>query len=254
MSGVAGQEQAAVAHGRGDEAAHRGNRFVGYLTFGDRPVAPVDLESPVELGPDPVVGPVLQRLARRDLQVKTGDRVRAHRVQGEAVFVTGVDQLVGGGGGIGEDAEPGERVGALVDGDIRDERPADPVKAVAPGDHVAGHLVRDARFVGVRQQRPILGDAGHGHVGGGELDRSPVREPPRDQVLDDLRLGVDRHRPPAGQLAEVEVVALPRELQVDPVVLDPLGVQPLADPGRAEQLDGAGLEHAGPLPGLAVRP
>jgi hypothetical protein len=128
------------------------------------------------------------------------------------------------------------------------------VKAVAPGDHVARQLVRDARLVGVGQRRPVVGDAGHGHAGGGELDRSPVRQPPRDQVLDDLGLGVDRHRPPAGQLAEVEVVPLPRELQVDPVVLDPLGVQPLADPGRAEQLDGAGLEHPGPLPGLAVRP
>jgi hypothetical protein len=126
------------------------------------------------------------------------------------------------------------------------------VEAVAPGDHVAGDLVRRSRLVRVRQHRPVLRHARHRHVGGGELDRSAVRQPPGDEVLDDLGLRVDRHRPAAGQLAEVQVVPLAGELEVDPVVLDPLGVQPLADPGRPEQVDRAGFQHAGPLPGLAV--
>src|ERR1700735_4934817 len=50
-----------------------------------------------------------------------------------------------GGGGFGQDAQPGERIGPLVDGNAGNERPADPVKPVAPGDHVAGHLVRHSR-------------------------------------------------------------------------------------------------------------
>jgi hypothetical protein len=44
------------------------------------------------------------------------------------------------------------------------------------------------------------------------------------------------------------------ELQVDPAVLEALGVHPLAEADRAEQLDRARLEQAGPLPRLAVGP
>ena len=47
------------------------------------------------------------------LQVEPAHRGRAHRVQGEAVGVPGVDQLVGRRRDVGEDAEPGVRVGPL---------------------------------------------------------------------------------------------------------------------------------------------
>ena len=50
------------------------------------------------------------------------------------------------------------------------------------------------------------------------------------------------------------MVPLALELQVDPAVLEALGVHPLAEADRAEQLDRAGLEQAGPLPRLAVGP
>ena len=50
------------------------------------------------------------------------------------------------------------------------------------------------------------------------------------------------------------MVPLPVELQVDPAVLETLGVHPLAEADRAQQLDGARLEQSGPLPGLAVVP
>jgi hypothetical protein len=50
------------------------------------------------------------------------------------------------------------------------------------------------------------------------------------------------------------MVTLTRKLQVDSVVLDPVGVHPLAKPDRAEELNRPGLKHAGPLPGLAVLP
>ena len=43
-------------------------------------------------------------------------------MQGEAALAVGVDQLVGGGRHVGEDAEPAERVLALV----RPQRPARP--------------------------------------------------------------------------------------------------------------------------------
>ncbi len=44
------------------------------------------------------------------------------------------------------------------------------------------------------------------------------------------------------------------ELKVDPAVLEALGVQAAAEADGAEQFHRAGLEQAGPLPRLAVRP
>ncbi len=44
------------------------------------------------------------------------------------------------------------------------------------------------------------------------------------------------------------------ELQVDAVVLEPFRVEPPPEPDGAQQLDRGGLEHPGPLPGLAIRP
>jgi hypothetical protein len=128
------------------------------------------------------------------------------------------------------------------------------VEPVAAGDRVAGDLVPGPGGVG---------EAEHGLVGVKradvgvrdlELDRGPGRQPGLDQVLDDLGLGVDRYPAAAGQVAEVEVVPLPLELEVDPAVLEALGVHPGAQADRAEQLDRAGLEQPGPLPGLAVGP
>ena len=108
--------------------------------------------------------------------------------------------------------------------------------------------------VGEAEHRPVgveLADLGVGDL---ELDRGPGRQPGLDQVLDDLGLCVDRDPAAAGQVAEVEVVPLALELQVDPAVLEALGVHPAGQADRAEQVDGAGLEQPGPLPRLAVGP
>jgi hypothetical protein len=114
--------------------------------------------------------------------------------------------------------------------------------------------VPGAPGVGEAEDRPFgieLGDLGAGDL---ELDPGPGREPGPDQVLDDLGLGVDRHPAAAGQVAEVQVMPLALELQVDPAVFEALGVHPLTQADRAEQFDRAGLEQAGPLPRLAVGP
>ena len=50
------------------------------------------------------------------------------------------------------------------------------------------------------------------------------------------------------------MMPLPLELQVDPAVLEPLGVQPVAEADRAQQPHGTGLEQPGSLPRLAVGP
>ena len=79
-----------------------------------------------------------------------------------------------------------------------------------------------------------------------EEERRAGLEPGRDQVLDHLGLAVDDDRPAAGELAQRDPVPLAVELELDPVVDDPLAPQAVADPGRDEQVDGALLEHAGP--------
>ena len=52
---------------------------------------------------------------RRALQVQPRDLRRAHAEEREAALVEAVDQLVGRRRGVGENAEPGERIDALVD-------------------------------------------------------------------------------------------------------------------------------------------
>src|SRR4029079_18579709 len=203
-----------------------------------------------ELSADPVVGPRLDVLVRGDLQVEPADLRGAHGVQGEAVLVPAVDELVGGGRHVGQDAEPGVRVLALGHPDEagRHGIAADAVEAVAASDGFAYDFMTGAPSVGEAEDRSFgikLSDLGVGDL---ELDHGPGRQPGPDQVLDDLGLGVDRHPAPAGQVAEVEVMPFALELQVDPAVFEALGVHPVAQADRADQFYRARLDPAGPLP------
>ena len=251
---VAGQEQPPVAHGRGHEAAHRRDGLLADLALLQLPAR--HLQAVLELGPDPVVGPVADDLVRGNLQVEPADLRGTHGVQREAVLVPTVDELVGRGRNRGQDAEPGVRVLAL--GDLDEARrhgvAADAVETVTAGDGVAGDLMTGAPGVGEAEDRPFgikLSDLGVGDL---ELDHGPGRQPGPDQVLDDLGLGVDRHPAPAGQVAEVEVMPFTLELQVDSAVFEALGVHPVAQADRAEQFYRARLKQAGPLARLAVGP
>jgi len=251
---VTRQEQPPVVHGRGDEAAHRRDGLLRDRAFLQVPSR--HAEAVPQLGPDPVIGPPLDLLVGRHLQIQPADLGCAHRVQREAVLVPGVDELVRGRRHGGQDAEPGVRVPALGHRHQagRHRIAADAVEPVTASERVAGDFVPGSRGVGEAEHGLVgieLADLGVRHL---ELDHGPGREPGPDQVLDDLGLGVDRHPAAAGQGAEVEVVPLALELQVDPAVFEALGVQPLAEADGAEQLDRAGLEQAGPLPRLAVGP
>src|SRR5579859_2437221 len=84
------------------------------------------------------------------------------------------------------------------------------------------------------------------------MDGSTIGDPLRNKVFHDLRLGVDGHRPAAGERAEVDVVALAGELQVDAAVLEALAVEATGQARLAEQPDAAVLEDARALPGLAI--
>src|SRR5690606_29726689 len=84
-----------------------------------------------------------------------------------------------------------------------------------------------------------------------EPEVAAVRQPPGDEVLDDLGLGVEHHVA-AGERAEVDAVPAPAEAQLDPLVHGPLAVQPVADARGAQRGRGTVLDHPGALPRLAV--
>jgi hypothetical protein len=125
------------------------------------------------------------------------------------------------------------------------------VEPVAAGDRVGVHLAGGTGRVDVPQYRLVgfpVRDRGCRYP---EIDVLALGQACGDQVLDHLGLRVDRDRP-AGELAEVEVVALPGELQVDATVLDAFLVQPGAEAGGAHQLDRARLQQPGALARLDV--
>jgi hypothetical protein len=255
MGRVPGEEQTVVAHGRGDETAHRGDRL-----FQDRPGGQLpagNFQPRLQLSPDAVVGPVGDVLVGGYLEVEAADLGRAHAVQGEAVVVAAVEHLVGGRRRLREDAKPAVRIGPFGDGvqpAAGDGRPADAVEAVATGDGVADDLVPCPGRVGVAEDGLVVVEPVNLGVADVEFEGGPVGDPGGDDVLDDLGLRVDRYPAAAGQLAEVHVVPFSGELKVDAVVLHALFIEPVAEPGVPEQLDGGRLEHAGPLPCFAVGP
>ncbi len=207
----------------------------------------------MELLPDALVRPFLEVLVGLALQVQAHDLGRAQAAQREPARVVDVDELVRRRRGAGEDPEPAEGVGAVVLGQLagRDRGAADAVEAVAAGDDVALEGLLLAR-VGERDRRAVGLQAVDRDVLDLEADVAAVAFADGDQVLDDLLLAVDRDRPPAGQRAQVDAVALAVEAQLDPVVDEPLAVQPVAQAGVGQQLDRALLEHPGAHPLLHV--
>jgi hypothetical protein len=89
-------------------------------------------------------------------------------------------------------------------------------------------------------------------VGDLKVERATGSDPLRYKIFYYLSLGINGHGPAAGQLAEVDVVPLTSELEVDAAVLEPLAAEPIGEPGRPQQLDAAVLDDACPLPRLAV--
>ena len=254
VGGVAGQDQASVAHGFVDVTAHRCNGLGGDRAAVQRPVG-VDGEAGVEFVPDAVVGPVVGVGPSRDLQVEAGDMDGAHAVQGEAALPARVDQFVAGRCHVGEDPEPGVRVVALVcvTAGGRERAAGDAVEAVAADDPVA-----DECLLAALVQEP--------HDGRGALrllDRECLRLPQqrwpfgqleRDEILHDLGLGVDRDGTAAGEGREVDVVAFAFEAQLDALVDQALGVEAFGGAGLAQSVDRALLQHPGALALFDVLP
>ena len=168
---IPGQEQVAIAHRSGDEAAHRRDALVQHRPVAQGPAR--QLEPAVQLVPDALVRPILDLVVQADLQVQAaGDRT-AQAVQREATRMAGIDELVGGRRDVGQDAQPGVRILALTDSQEAsgEGRAADAMEAVTAGDGVAGQLLRPAVGVGVPEHRVVGVQARHLGVCDSELDR-----------------------------------------------------------------------------------
>ena len=101
-----------------------------------------------------------------------------------------------------------------------------------------------AALVPVPDQRTLALEVVHRDVRHLEVERPTRLEAKADEVLDDLGLAVDHDRPPAGEVAERDPVALARELQLDAVVDEALALEALSGARLDQEVDDALLEHA----------
>ena len=119
------------------------------------------------------------------------------------------------------------------------------MEAVAARDDVAREFDLLA-VVRERDRRRARVDVAHRDVTDLEQQRSRVREPRLDQVLDHLLLSVDDDRTAGRVFGEVDPVALAAEAQFDAVMLHAFAVQPVRDARIRQHVDGALFEDAGP--------
>ena len=165
-----------------------------------------------------------------------------------------VDQLVGHGWGRRENAEPGEGIDPLVQGQgvLRHALPADTMEAVAAANEIAPQLPRLA-VLAEADPRAVALETMNRHVLGLEHDPAARSKAGVDQILGHLGLTVHGHGL-AGERAEIDPAPPAAEAQLDAVVHQTDAMHPLADLRRIEQVDRALLEHARADPPLHVGP
>src|SRR6202012_6154511 len=113
---------------------------------GDDAVGGLLVEPALQFIPEAFVGPLLDLVVERALQIIAAAAGRAHGAEREAARVVGIDQLMRDRRRLGEDAEPAEWIDPFI-GLNRvgtNAGAADAGKAVAAGDEVAIDLMRDA--------------------------------------------------------------------------------------------------------------
>ncbi len=97
--------------------------------------------------------------------------------------------------------------------------------------------------VGLRSVKVVDAD-----VAGLEEDLTTGRQPRRDEILDDLMLRINGNCASACESAEIDAMAAAAEAQLDAVMGEAELLQPLADAGFNQQVDGALFEQAGANP------
>ena len=164
--------------------------IVGPVSHGVRYVSG---KARLELLPEQIVGPFLDIVVERALDIVAAQPLAALGGQGEAALAIGVDD-VRKGAGLRHDAEPAEGI-ALVVGlqhRSRDAAPANPVKPVA-ADHIVaidlfGVAVLVERDEGGVRREVVKRDVGR------LVDNDPVRRVAgRIEILGDRCLAVGQH-------------------------------------------------------------
>src|SRR5262249_19486789 len=199
----------------------------------------------MQLLPDARIRPVLDVVVGRALYVEPRQCRRAHGVKRKAALVIGIDQLMLGRRGLGENPDPPERIFAIIGREhrSRNARPANAVEAVATADEVADEL-EVASAMAETNFRCAAGEIVDAHVARLEQNLSAVGEPTRDQVLHQLLLAVDGHAL-ADQLAEVDVVQGAAEGEIDTVVEHSFALHARADAGLDEKVARPLLDQSG---------
>src|SRR5262245_11781630 len=252
VRGVSGKKHPPVLHRFDDEAPHRRDAFLNDRPLFQREVA-AGVQPRLQLPPDAVIGPVGDLFARVALDIESRDLWRAHAEESEAAFVMAVDKLFRRWFGFGQNAEPAERICALVDGQraFGNRLAADAVRSVAARDEVAGDLPLFALPPKANLRRLAV-EVAHAHVLDFEEYLGAGVEPGADQILNDLGLAVDRDGAPAGQLMHIDAMATPAKTQLDAVVDESLSTHPLADASFVEDVHSALLQHARPDAALDI--
>ena len=111
-----------------------------------------------KLAPNLIVGPVLDPLVRRALEVQSRDGRGSHAHEREAALVTRVHQFFRRRSRRRKYAEPSERIFLLIEREDagRNRRATNAVKTVAAGDDVAVESLRVVRHAG--KQSPASSD------------------------------------------------------------------------------------------------
>src|SRR5262245_13651161 len=242
VRGIAGEEQPPILHRLDHEAAHRGDALLQHLAFGEHARA---ADARMQLAPDALVRPGLDLVVGCALQIEACEHRRAHGVERKAALVIGVDQLFVGWSRLRENADPSERIFAVIDREHArgDAGAADAVKAIAAAYEIALYLLVAAAITKA-DLRPRSGHVGEAHVVDLKQDLGALREPFRHQILDHLLLAVDGDAL-ANQLAKIDVVQLATEAEMNAVVREAFALHALADAGVDQEIARPLLDQAG---------
>jgi hypothetical protein len=246
VSGIARQKKPAELHGLNHRAAHSGDAFFEDGSFGRPPAVTRGLPR-AKFFPDPGIRPLGDVFIRRALQIEPGDLGRAHAEKREAPFVIRVDQFIGRRRRLCQDAEPCERIRALKDCErfFRDRRAGDPVRAVASRQEIAFELLHIAAVVAKTDRGRRSVQSVQAHVAHFKANLTSGVEPRLYQILDYFLLGIHRDGASGREVLEIDAMPTATETQLDPVMYQPLLLQPRAHAAFHQQIHGALLQHAG---------
>ncbi|MNE06135.1 hypothetical protein D3C80_987160 [compost metagenome] len=243
MGGVAHQEQLAVLHRLDHEAAQGCDAFLQRRP-GDQLGGRLGRQAVPEFAPEALVGPVLDLVGQRHLQVVATAGCRALAAEDEAARVLRVDQLLADRRGVRQQAQPAKRVDALeILQDFGGNRlPRHPVETIATGNEVAVDAHQLALLL-EGQPGLVAFQVMQLHIGSFIDDGRAAGLARLHQVAGHLGLAIHHHGAAAGQRLEVDALATTIEDHFETFVNQTFAIHARGHPRFAQQIDHALLEH-----------